>query len=209
MKHQFPEWIVPLIVHAAATLPLALLLHDYLSGGLAPNPAQALEQRSGRIAITLLTATLAVSPLAGLLRQPVILKARRLLGLYAFGVVALHFILLVGFDFRFNVPLLVDTYLDKPFTWFGMLTALILLALALTSTGFWMQRLGKWWVRLHRLVYLAAMLDLAHYFLAVKGSLLTFSGNLMRPLTYAMLILALLLLRLFQFRKSRSAISRQ
>ena len=177
--------IVAVVVHIASLLPLAILTFDYFSGRLAPNPAQTLEVQTGRIAVSLLTATLLVSPMAQLLKQPVIKHARRPLGLYTFLYVAVHLLILVGFDYRFDIPLLLATYLDKPFTWFGLLTGLILAVLALTSFDWWKRRLGKWWQRLHRLIYLAAILDLAHFFLAVKGNLFSLSGNLTRPLLYA------------------------
>jgi sulfoxide reductase heme-binding subunit YedZ len=103
---------------------------------------------------------------------------------------------LVGYDYRFNLPLLSTTYLGKPFIWLGLATGLILAILALTSFDWWKHRLGKWWQWLHRLVYLAAILDLAHFFLAVKGNLFTLSGNLTRPLFYAGVIGLSFLLRL-------------
>ncbi len=73
--------MIQVATHVGALLPLAILALDLFSGQLDPNPAQALEQRTGRIAINLLTVTLLVSPLAGLLRQPMVKRARRPLGL--------------------------------------------------------------------------------------------------------------------------------
>jgi methionine sulfoxide reductase heme-binding subunit len=188
--------IVAVVVHIASLLPLAILTFDYFSGHLAPNPAQTLEVQTGRIAVSLLTATLLVSPLARLLKLPALIRARRPLGIYSFFYVALHLSILVGFDYRFDLPLLLATYGDKPFTWFGLIAGLILAILALTSFDRWKCKLGKWWRPLHRLVYLAAILDLAHFFLAIKGNLFTLSGNLTRPLLYAGVIGLSFLIRL-------------
>jgi sulfoxide reductase heme-binding subunit YedZ len=196
LKRAFPSWIIQWSVHVLSLLPLAMLTFDHFNGQLTPNPAQTLELRTGRIAISLLTATLLISPLARLLKQPAIMNARRPLGLYTFFYVALHITILVGFDYRFDLPLLVASYLDKPFIWFGLSTTLILAALALTSFNWWRHRLGVWWGRLHHLIYLAAILDLAHYFLVVKGNILSLSGNLIRPLIYAGIIALLLILRI-------------
>ena len=196
MNRAITPRIILLIAHAVSLLPLAILVFDYFSGQLAPNPAQTLEQRTGRIAISLLTATLLVSPLAGIFRQPVINRARRPLGLYTFFYVVIHLTLLVGYDYRFDFPLLVKSYLGKPFIWLGLATGLILAALALTSFDWWKRRLGVWWKRLHRLIYLAAILALAHFFLGVKGNLFSLSGNIARPLVYTSIILTLLLIRL-------------
>jgi methionine sulfoxide reductase heme-binding subunit len=188
-------WFMTFIL-AGCLLPLALLGVDYFSGRTGPNPAQALEVRTGRIAISLLTVSLSISPLARLLKQPAILRARRPLGLMTFFYVSLHVLVLVGFDYGFNFPLLLDGYLNKPFIWFGLLTSLILAAMALTSFDWWKRKLGCWWRRLHHLIYLAAFLDLAHFFLAVKGNPLSLSGNLGRPLVFGILILFLFALRL-------------
>ncbi len=89
--------------------------------------------------ISLLTATLLVSPLARLLQTTDPQTARRPLGSYTFFYVALHLFILVGFDYRFDLPLLFATYLDKPFIWFGLITGLILAVLALTSID-WRKR---------------------------------------------------------------------
>ena len=171
---------------------------EYFSGRTGPNPAQALEVRTGRIAISLLTVSLSVSPLAWLSKQPVVLRARRPLGLMTFFYVTLHILVLVGYDYGFNILLFLDGYLNKPFIWFGLLTSLILAALALTSFDWWKQKLGRWWGRLHKLIYFAAILDLTHYSLAVKGNPLSLSGNLGRPIFYGILILSLLLIRLLK-----------
>jgi sulfoxide reductase heme-binding subunit YedZ len=190
-------WFMALIL-AGCLIPLVMLGVDYFSSRLGPNPAQALEVRTGRIAISLLTASLAVSPLARLTKQAVFLRVRRPLGLATFFYVLFHLLLLVGLDYGFNLPLLVDSYLTKPFIWFGFLAGLILAILAITSFGRWRQKLGDRWERLHQLVYLAAILDLVHYFLVVKGNLISFSGNLGRPLFYGFLILSLLAFRLLK-----------
>jgi methionine sulfoxide reductase heme-binding subunit len=188
----------PVFLHTAALTPLIILVVDLLIGRLGANPVQAMEVRSGRIAISLLTATLAVSPMAGFLKQPALRKARRPLGLYTFMYICLHLLALVGFDYAFNIPQVATAYLGKPFIWFGLLTGVILAALALTSFSRSKQTLGGWWGRLHRLIYLAALLDLAHYFLAVKGNLFSFSGNLARPLAYCVVITGLLIVRILQ-----------
>jgi len=194
--------LISVAAHFFSLLPLAILSLQYFSGQLEPNPAQTLEDSTGLIAISLLTATLMISPIARLLHQPVLQHARRPLGLYTAFYVALHLIILVGYDFRFNLPLLVDTYSGKPFIWFGLATSLVLFTLALTSFDRWKRNLGAWWGRLHRLIYLAAILDLAHFTLAVKGNILSLSGNLSRPLFFAIVISLLLILRIYM-RKSR------
>jgi sulfoxide reductase heme-binding subunit YedZ len=200
-------WFMTFVL-AACLIPLVWLGVDYFSGRTGPNPAQALEVRTGRIAISLLTISLTVSPLAWLSKQPVFLRARRPLGLMTFFYVTLHVLVLVGYDYGFDVPLLLDGYLNKPFIWLGLLTGVILSTLALTSFDWWKRKLGRWWGRLHKLIYLAAILDLAHYFLAVKGNPLSLSGNLGRPVFYGILILSLLLIRLLKRTQTPSPFSK-
>ena len=191
------SWFMAFIL-VGCLIPLVWLGVDYISGQAGPNPAQAFEVRTGRIAIGLLTISLSVTPLAWLSKRPIILRARRPLGLMTFAYVLLHLLVLVGLDYGFNVSLLIDSYVDKPFIWFGVVTSLILAILAITSFSWWKQKLGRRWEHLHKLVYLAAILDLAHYFLAVKGNLFSLSGNLGRPLFFGILILSLLAIRLLK-----------
>jgi sulfoxide reductase heme-binding subunit YedZ len=106
--------------------------------------------------------------------------------------------ILVGLDYGFDLPLLAVSYLDKPFIWFGLITGLILVILAVTSQDQWKKKLGRNWHRLHYLVYLAAILDLVHYFLAVKGNPFSLAGNLVRPLFFGVLILSLFALRVLK-----------
>lgn len=200
------------VIHGGCLLPLALLIVQWRTGQLAPNPYQLMELRTGRIAISLLTFTLLVSPLARLTRQTVFLRARRPLGLYTFLYVCLHIGVLVILDYGFDYQLLIAAYRGKPFILFGFATAILLASLALTSFKWWQGHLGVWWQRLHRLIYLAALLDLSHYFLAVKGNLFSLSGNIARPLIYAFIIVALMLLRLpgiIRARKSRMLSKKQ
>ncbi len=72
----------------------------------------------------------------------------------------------------------------------------MLLVLAATSFKYWMKRLGKNWSRLHKLVYVIGGVAVLHYALAVKGSLSTLSGNIVRPLVMGLLVIILLVLRI-------------
>lgn len=198
MIHKVSPRLISAVTHVLSLLPLAILIFYYFSGRLAPNPAQALEQRTGRIAISLLMVTLLVNPLSWLFKQPVMMKARRPLGLYTFFYVVLHILILVGFDYQFDLKLLYAGYLDKPFIWFGILTGLILAVLALTSIDRWKHKLGDRWGRLHSLVYLAAILDLAHFFLVVKGNVFSLSGNFTRPLIFSGLFILIMSLKILQ-----------
>jgi sulfoxide reductase heme-binding subunit YedZ len=183
-------------VHILGWLPLAWIVYAFFSGGLSVNPIQEVEQRLGRIAVYFLIASLSCTPLYTLSgwREP--LKRRRTLGLYCFMYASLHVLAFTGLDYGFNLQLIGDIILKKPYAILGLATFILLLPLAVTSFRCWQSKLGKIWANLHRLVYLAGVLDILHYTWAKKGSLLTLSGDILRPLLWGLLLVLLLVFRL-------------
>ena len=148
--------------HLLGLFPLARWLVLGYLGDLTANPQEFLTRSSGIWALALLWAALAVTPLrrlgwAGLLRH------RRKLGLYAFFYTVLHVIAWAIWD-RGGVPasMWADLW-QRDFIGIGALAMLCLVPLALTSTHGWMRRLGRWWIRLHWLVYPAAILSVWHF----------------------------------------------
>lgn len=158
-----------LLVHLGALLPLGWLVWDFFTGDLTVNPIQEASQRTGDAALVILLLTLACSPAASILGLKEALKVRRALGLYTFLYAALHFLIFVGLDYGFRIALIWDALVEKRFILAGFAAGVILLALAATSFDWWKRRLGKYWKRLHRLVYLAGGLAVLHYLWAVKG----------------------------------------
>lgn len=191
--------------HLGGWLPLILLAYDLWQGNLSINPIQDATQRTGRAAILFLTLSLACTPLTLLgWREPS--KIRRALGLYAFFYAGLHLLIFTGLDYGFNWRLLTTDLSTKPYILAGLTAFAILLALAITSFQWWMKKLGKHWKSLHRLVYLAAIIVLIHYFWAVKGDLLRLTGSIGRPLIFAAFITIFLLMRLPVVRRRLKAI---
>ena len=188
--------VVRTLAHALALLPLARILFAAFTGGLSINPIQDIEQRLGRAAIALLTAALAVTPAVTLSGWRRLGKLGRPIGLYAFGYAFLHFLAFVWLDFGFNGPLLLRELREKPYILLGLFALLILTVLAITSFRWWQRKLGKAWKRLHRLVYLAGVLAVLHYGLALKGDLFRLQGNVLIPVLYGIGILILLAMRI-------------
>jgi sulfoxide reductase heme-binding subunit YedZ len=178
-----------LLVHIGALLPLANLLWDAWTDGLTINPIQAATLRTGKIALVMLTITLACTPLNTLFGFRPALKARRALGLYTFMYAAIHFYIFIGVDYAFDLELLKEAIFEKRYALVGFAAFLILLPLAVTSFKVWQKKLGKNWKRLHRLVYLAGLLVIVHYVWQVKSDIRV-------PLAYGALIGALLFLRI-------------
>lgn len=183
-------------VHAAALLPALWMLAAGLRGALTFNPLQALEQQTGRAALTLLVVSLACTPANSLFGWRAALRPRRTLGLYAFVYASVHLFILVGLDYGFALRLLRADLSGKPFIWVGAAALLILAALAATSFPIWKKRLGKNWKRLHRFAYLAVLLVVVHFAWARKGDLTALSGDVLLPLAYGLAALGLLALRL-------------
>jgi sulfoxide reductase heme-binding subunit YedZ len=199
------DW-VRIAVHAAGLLPLLLLGMQGLADRWTVNPIQFLEQQLGRAAINLLVFSLAVTPLVTLTGWKALNRHRRTIGLYAFFYFMLHFGVFAVLDYGLDWREMLRLTAEKPFIWVGLLAGLILLALAATSFRYWMKRLGKNWQRLHRLVYLAGGLVILHYAWAVKGSLSTLSGDILRPLGMGLLVAVLLALRIPPVRRRAAAL---
>lgn len=193
------------LVHAAALLPALWILAAVAGGQGLVNPFQAVEQRTGRVALILLVLSLACSPANLIFGWRWALRHRRTLGLYAFAYAAVHLLVLVALDYSFSLRLLRADLSGKPFIWVGAASLLVLAALAATSFPVWKKRLGRNWKRLHRLVYLAAGLVIVHFFWARKGNLATLSGDVLLPLSYALAVGMLLLLRLPAIRRWAAA----
>lgn len=184
------------LVHLLGLLPLVHLFILWQTRGLTVNPIQFVEQFLGRAALNLLLLSLSVTPLVTLTGWRILNRHRRALGLYAFLYFSLHFLVFLVLDYGLDLAEVLRLLVEKPFIIAGALAGLVLAALAFTSFKIWMRKMGKNWGRLHRLVYVAAVLVILHYALAVKGSLLTLSGDILRPLVMGGILAILLILRI-------------
>ncbi|MGR3802588.1 protein-methionine-sulfoxide reductase heme-binding subunit MsrQ [Marinibacterium profundimaris] len=184
-----PEWCVYIV----GALPAPWLFWQALTGALGVEPIEALEHEYGRLALQLLLAGLAVTPLWRLTGVNLV-KFRRPLGLLAFFYLCLHFLVWLLLD----VQILSQAWADivkRPFITIGMAGFLLLVPLAVTSTRKAIRRMGpKAWGRLHRLVYVAVGLGVLHFVMGRKG--LQYE-----PLVYAGILVVLLGLRLVPRRR--------
>ena len=174
--------------HVGALIPFALLLFDWQTGGFGPDPVREITLRTGKTAIILLVASLAVTPLKLVFGWNQMHPLRRILGLYAFGYVALHLLTFVWLDYGLSWALIQEAIFEKWYALIGFAAFLILLPLALTSTQWSMKKLGKRWTKLHKWVYLAGILAVLHYILLVKQAYT-------QPFIFALILTVLLLVR--------------
>jgi sulfoxide reductase heme-binding subunit YedZ len=190
------HWL-QILTHAAALAPLALLVWQYWQGLFLVDPVREITTRTGKTALILLVLSLAVTPIYIVFGFKPVLRVRRALGLYAFLYVSVHFLTFIGLDYQFDPGLIGGAIFDQRFVLAGFLTGLLLVPLALTSTKGFQKRLGKHWKLVHRLVFLAVILDLVHYAWLVK--------DIREPLRYAVVVALLLVLRI---PRVRTAVSR-
>jgi len=183
-----------LVVYIGGFIPLVWLILDYIMGNLTVNPVQAILQRTGKYALVILILTLACTPANTIFHLRQALRVRRALGLLSFFYASLHLLAFIGLDYSFDLTLLRDAFIEQR-NLIGLGAFAILLAMAVTSFRWWMKRMGKNWKRLHRLVYLGAVLVIIHFSLASKGDLLRIRGDILEPAGYGLAVALLLLLR--------------
>jgi len=183
------------LLHLAGLLPFIWLFWAASQGYFSADPAKDIQHFTGRMALKFLLATLLVTPLARYAKQPLLIRTRRLLGLWCFAWATLHLtsyaLLELGIN---NLALLGRELVSRPYLTLGIISWLILLALALTSTQYAQRKLGRRWQLLHNFVYLVTILAPVHYLWSVK--ILS-----PQPILYALAALALLAWRYKKFRQ--------
>jgi methionine sulfoxide reductase heme-binding subunit len=183
------KWSKP-VVFLACLSPLGFLGWRAYQGQLTANPVEFVQHFTGDWTLRFLLITLAVTPLRKLLRLPDLIRFRRMLGLFAFTYVCLHFLTYIGPDQAFNLDGMWKDVAKRPFITVGFLGFVLLIPLALTSTKGWIRRLGgKRWQALHRLIYVSALCGVVHYYWLVKS-------DHRLPLLYGAILAVLLLYRL-------------
>jgi methionine sulfoxide reductase heme-binding subunit len=178
-------------VFGACLIPLAVLAGQALSNNLGANPIDEITDQTGIWTLRLLLITLAVTPARRLTGWNRLIRLRRMLGLLAFFYGSLHFLTYLWLDQFFVVEDIIADVRDRPFITVGFTSFVLLIPLAATSTTAMIKRLGgKWWQRLHRLVYAIAMGGVIHYLWLVKA-------DTRQPLIYGGILAALLGFRLW------------
>ena len=157
------------LVTVNGLVPLALLGWDLNHDALGANSPQFMLHTTGRIGLIFLVLTLAVTPVRKLTGWNWLSHFRRSLGLFAFLYAGVHLLIYARFELGFDWAALARDTADRPFIFLGMASLLLMLPLALTSTNNAIKRMGaKWWKRLHKLTYAAAVAAVVHFTLAVK-----------------------------------------
>jgi methionine sulfoxide reductase heme-binding subunit len=176
-------------VFLACLAPLAWLAWAGFAGRLGANPISEVTKETGTWTLRFVVLALAITPVRKLTGWNLLVRYRRMLGLFAFFYGSLHFLTYVGLDQFFDAASITKDVIKRPFITVGFTAFLLMLPLALTSTTGWIRRLGgKRWQMLHRLIYVTAALGVVHYWWLVKA-------DIARPLTYGAIVATLLAAR--------------
>jgi sulfoxide reductase heme-binding subunit YedZ len=183
---------------------LCLAPVGFIAWGLFTNPtAQAdpiafITHRTGDWTIRFVIITLAITPLRKILHLPQLIRFRRMVGLFAFFYVFLHFSTWIGLDHFFAWPEMWKDVLKRRFITVGFSAFVLMIPLAITSTAGWIRRLGgRRWQRLHQLIYVIAILGVIHYAWLVKS-------DERKPIFYGTLVALLLAYRIGAWIKDRT-----
>jgi len=185
--------LIPLkaLTWLACLWPLGVIVWGAATNHLGPDPTGAIAEDTGLCALWLLLISLAISPLRRLSpRLSWLIKFRRLLGLFVFFYATLHLLTYVALYSGFDVHAMISDIAKRRFITIGVAAWLLLLPLAATSTNWAIRKMGgKRWNLLHKLVYLAAIGAVIHYWWKVKPGVLS-------PVPFTVVLVLLLLARL-------------
>lgn len=190
------------LVHLLCLTPLAILAWQFWdvfktgSDALGADPVAEVEHRLGLWALRFLMIGLAITPLRQVTGQAVLIRFRRMLGLYAFAYATLHFAAYLGLDLRGYWLDIFEEIVKRPYITVGFAAWLLLLPLAITSTQGWMRRLGRQWGRLHKLIYAIGVFAVLHFWWLVKS-------DVREPALYACILAALLGSRAWKWQERR------
>jgi len=179
-----------LALHLLCAAPLAWMTYELLAGRIRGEWIKEITHRTGFWGLTFITLSLAVTPLRRLLHWNRLVSWRRMLGLWGFAYICVHFLVIyLVLDKFFDWHDIVKDVAKRPYITVGFTGFLMLIPIALTSTRGWIRRLGARWTQLHALVYAVALAGVVHFMWSVKADVAV-------PTRFAVVLAVLLALRL-------------
>ncbi|MFQ3195770.1 MAG: sulfoxide reductase heme-binding subunit YedZ [Colwellia sp.] len=191
---KYKVFFFKLFIHLAALLPLVNAYYLAFTDQLGADPVEAIIHFTGIGAFNLLLLSLAITPISKRFKISLLVKVRRLVGLYSFTYALLHLTNFLVFEVQFDWLLFLNEIIDRPYITIGMAGLLILLTLAITSVSALKKRMGKNWQKLHNWVYLAVIFVGIHFYWSVKS-------DIIEPSIYLFISIMLLALRFEKFKK--------
>ena len=176
-------------VFVLSTIPFVLIVYKIFYNKLGPEPVKEITHFTGEWTLIFICLTLAMSPLKRFTNFNFWIKIRRMLGLFVFFYASLHLLTYVGIDYRFSLQPIFDDVVKKKYIFVGFAAWILLIPLTITSSQKMMFLLKKNWKKLHRLIYVIAILGSLHFIWLSKTIYF-------KPLIYFVLITVLLVLRI-------------
>ena len=174
------------LIFISLLIPSFIWVFQFFNGNLGVNPIENLMDKMGLMALRIIILTLLVSSLADIKSFKSIIVLRRMIGLFAFYYVCLHFLTYVVLDHFFDITFIFKDIAKRPFITFAFISFICLIPLAITSNKLSLRKLGyKLWKRIHYLIYIAAILSSFHFYMLVRA-------NKTEPLIYIIIIILLL-----------------
>ena len=172
--------------------PSLLWAYQFVTGNLGVNPIEKLMDELGLMALRLIIVTLMITSLSNIKILKSIVVFRRMIGLFAFYYVCLHFSTYIVLDHFLDIQFIIQDIMKRPFITFGFISFIFLIPLASTSTNNMIKKLGfKLWKKIHYLIYPAAILASMHFYVLVRA-------DKTEPIIYMGIIILLLLHRIFK-----------
>jgi sulfoxide reductase heme-binding subunit YedZ len=193
-------WVVPakVAVFLFGLYPLARIVLLGVLGDLTANPIEFVTRSTGLWTLVFLCITLAITPVRRLTGVNALVRFRRMVGLFAFFYVVLHFTTYVWFDKWFDVFAILKDITKRPFIMVGFAAFVLLIPLAATSPKIMVRKLGRRWQMLHRLIYPIAALGMLHFWWMKSGK-----HDLILPKIYGTILIVLLGWRVVLWMKGR------
>lgn len=173
-SRQWAKWIrrsKPL-VFVLCSIPAALLASDIATGNISADPIEDLTRETGIWGLRILLITLAITPLRFITGINQLVMLRRMLGVFSFFYILLHFLTWLVIDNYFDFQRIIEDIIERYYILFGSLAFIMLIPLAITSTNRMLRWVGaKRWKRLHMLIYPISILGIVHFYLQVKADI--------------------------------------
>ena len=176
-------------VFILSTIPFLIITYKIFFNKLGPEPVKEITHFTGEWTLIFICLTLAMSPLKKFTNLNFWIKVRRMLGLFVFFYASLHLLTYVGIDYRFSLQPIFDDVVKKKYIFVGFTAWVLLIPLTITSSQKMMFLLKQNWKKLHRLIYVIAILGSLHFIWLSKTIYF-------KPLIYFVLITVLLVLRI-------------
>ncbi len=188
--------VIQIIAHVACLLPFAILIIGYFSHQLTVNPVREITLRTGRTAILIFLLSFGCRPIRQILDMDSLMLIRKALGLYVAFYAGLHFLNYIGLDFQFDWSILFRLFSQQIFLLIGLGALVLLFVLSFLSIPYFQKRVPTFWKNARFLIYSSFGLSMLHFSMAVKGDKKT-------PLTYLVIFIIFMILRIPPFTKLR------